>query len=71
MMKDSGLRLRVERELREKFVETCRRNDITAAQVLRKFMREYVAEHDADPEVATGGRPSNDRIQTEKKRKQD
>jgi hypothetical protein len=41
--KDAGLRLRIERELREEFVEICRSEGRPAAQVLRDFMREYVA----------------------------
>lgn len=40
--KDAGLRLRVERELREEFVETCRSEGKAAAQVLREYMRDYV-----------------------------
>lgn len=44
-MKDSGLRIRVERELREKFLEICRQQDRPAAQVLREFMRDYVRDH--------------------------
>ena len=46
-MKDAGLRIRVQRELREKFLEVCRAQDKPAAQVLREFMREYVIEHEA------------------------
>lgn len=42
MAKDSGLRIRVERELREKFLALCRVQDRPAAQVLREFMREYI-----------------------------
>jgi hypothetical protein len=42
-VKDVGLRLRVERDLREEFVETCRSEGKAAAQVLREYMREYVA----------------------------
>lgn len=45
MTKDSGFRIRVQRELREKFIEICRAQDRPAAQVLREFMREFVAEH--------------------------
>nr|WP_281719702.1 hypothetical protein [Nitrosomonas nitrosa] len=45
MTKDSGLRIRVERELREKFLALCREQDRPAAQVLREFMREYVAKY--------------------------
>lgn len=41
--KDAGLRLRVERELREEFIETCRLEGKAAAQVLREYMRDYVA----------------------------
>lgn len=41
-MKDVGLRIRVQRELRDKFIEACRNRDVPAAQVLREFMREYV-----------------------------
>jgi len=42
-MKDVGLRIRVQRQ----FLEVCRAQDKPAAQVLREFMREYVALHDA------------------------
>lgn len=44
-MKDVGLRIRVQRELREQFLEVCRTQDKPAAQVLREFMRGYVAQH--------------------------
>lgn len=44
-VKDTGVRIRVEKGLRDEFLETCRRQDKPAAQVLREFMREYVAEH--------------------------
>lgn len=43
-MKDSGIRIRVEEELRVAFLEACRREDQTAAQVIRGFMRTYVEE---------------------------
>ncbi len=46
-MKDVGLRIRVQRGLREQFLEVCRAQDKPAAQILREFMREYVAEHKA------------------------
>jgi predicted DNA-binding protein len=51
MSKDSGLRIRVERELREKFLELCRAQDRPAAQVLREFMRTYVAEHEPSNDI--------------------
>jgi hypothetical protein len=44
-VKDAGVRIRVEKELRDEFLDTCRRQDTPAAQVLRQFMREFVAEH--------------------------
>ncbi len=45
LMKDSGLRIRVEREFREKFLEICRQQDRPAAQVIREFMRTYIEAH--------------------------
>jgi hypothetical protein len=45
-MKDSGLRIRIERELREKFLATCREQDRPAAQVIREFMRAYVNQNE-------------------------
>jgi hypothetical protein len=41
--KDAGLRLRVEKELRQEFVDACRGTGKPAAQVLREFMRDFVA----------------------------
>jgi hypothetical protein len=43
-------RLEVQRDLREQFLKVCRAQDKPAAQVLREFMREYVAEHGATPQ---------------------
>jgi len=54
-VKDAGVRIRVERELHDRFLEICRRQDKPAAQVLRQFMREYVAEHGDGDEPATRG----------------
>ena len=45
-MKDSGLRIRVEKELREKFLDICREQDKPAAQVIREFMRQYIEERE-------------------------
>ena len=36
------MRIRVEAELRKQFIDVCRSHDLTAAQVLRAFMRHYV-----------------------------
>jgi hypothetical protein len=45
--KDAGLRLRVEREIRQEFVEVCRAEGKTAAQVLREYMRDYITRNRA------------------------
>lgn len=41
-VKESGLRIRVDSQLREDFLRTCKKDDLTAAQVLRAFMRMYI-----------------------------
>ena len=41
--KDVGFRIRVDRALRERFVRACQDEDKPAAQVIREFMRKYVA----------------------------
>jgi len=46
--KDSGLRIRVQRDLRDQFLEACRVQDRPAAQVLREFMRKYIAKHQSE-----------------------
>ncbi|MBB2486826.1 hypothetical protein H5407_16485 [Mitsuaria sp. WAJ17] len=46
-MNDVGLRIRVDDQLRHDFLDACKAQDTTAAQVLRKFMRAYVDEHGA------------------------
>lgn len=51
--KDAGLRLRVERTLREEFVDACRADGLPAAQVLRDFMRQYVREKTAQRDLFT------------------
>ena len=48
--KDVGLRIRVERNLRDLFLDTCRSQDKPAAQVLREFMRNYVANNGSGSE---------------------
>lgn len=47
-MKDSGLRIRVEKDLRERFLALCKKQDRPAAQIIREFMRGYLAEHEAN-----------------------
>lgn len=41
-MKDAGMRIRVEQDLREEFITACQTQHTPAAQVLRQFMRGYV-----------------------------
>lgn len=63
-MKDAGLRIRVQRELRAQFLDVCRAHDKPAAQVLREFMRDYVARHtgrfDKSQERASAMRPKSE-----------
>lgn len=44
-MTETGLRIRVDDTLRRDFIETCKLNDTTAAQVLRACMRTYLEQH--------------------------
>lgn len=48
-MKDVGLRIRVQRDLRDAFLAACRKEDKPAAQVLREFMRSYIEESGGIP----------------------
>ena len=57
--KDAGLRIRIDRELREAFAEACRIQDIPAAQVLREFMREHVSANQALTPEHNGHRQPN------------
>ena len=50
--KNAGLRIRVERDLRDEFLEVCRAQDRPAAQVIREFMRRYIAEQRADEQAS-------------------
>ncbi len=57
-VKDSGLRIRVDRDLRQRFQEICRAQDRPAAQVLREFMRRYIAEHEEANEAVRRSEPT-------------
>ena len=46
--KDAGMRIRVERELRDAFVAACQSQGLVAAEVLRDFMRGFAAKHPAE-----------------------
>jgi hypothetical protein len=45
MHDSSGLRIRVDLKLRQEFIDACRGQDRLAAQVIRDFMRAFVADH--------------------------
>ena len=56
--KDVAFKIRIDEKLRRAFVEACQAEDRPAAQVVREFMRNYVAEREgarATPE--SGPRP--------------
>ena len=58
-MKDVGLRIRVQRELREQFLSVCREQDKPAAQILREFMRQYVEQNSEDNEGNANAKPDS------------
>lgn len=62
--KDSGLRVRVEKALRNEFLEACQAQDRPAAQVIREFMREYVVRTAEKSKNADQARPSNGPVRT-------
>ncbi len=66
IMKDAGLRIRIQRDLRDQFLEVCRAQDKPAAQVLREFMRDYIDRHAAratpDNASAEEGKPEARRL---------
>lgn len=43
--KESALRIRLERGLRDDFVGLCKSQDVNASEVLREYMRSYLARH--------------------------
>ena len=59
-MKDVGLRIRIDRELRSAFQKACQAEDKPAAQVLREFMREYVQKRARLAPKSNVGRSKND-----------
>ncbi|WP_405243738.1 plasmid-related protein [Lentisalinibacter salinarum] len=65
-MKECGLRIRVDQRLRSAFVDACRAKDLTASQVIRHFMRQYVEDAAAEKqrdifETLTSSSPGSDR----------
>ena len=58
-MKDTGLRIRVDDELRSAFIHACKNDDLTAAQVIRSFMRAFVArQHSGETQPDLFKKPS-------------
>ncbi len=54
-LKDSGMRIRVEKELRDAFLKACRAHDRPAADVLRDFMRTYTEkQHSGQADLFVG-----------------
>lgn len=60
-MKDVGIRLRVEKELREEFSGACKMQGKRAAEVLRNFMRDYVLRESAGMQGSLFSKPSMSR----------
>lgn len=46
--KDAGMRIRVERDLRDAFVQACQSQGLVAAEVLRNYMRSFAAKHSSE-----------------------
>lgn len=49
--KDAGMRIRIERELRDAFIDACQGQGLVAAEVLRDFMRTFATKHSAEQAV--------------------
>lgn len=58
-MKDAGFRVRLDQELRARFVRACKKKDVPGAQVVREFMRSYVEKVESESnstQVSVGNR---------------
>ena len=44
IMKSAGLRIRIEPDLRDAFIQACKERDQSAAQVVRTFIKVFLAE---------------------------
>jgi len=51
MRKTAALRIRIEPELHKQFLATCKALDVSASQVLREFMKQYVTTHERTPQL--------------------
>lgn len=54
--KDSGMRIRIERDERDAFVQSCQSQGLVAAEVLRDFMRAFAAKHSSQQAMLFGQR---------------
>lgn len=45
MTKSAALRIRIEPSLHQQFIDTCKAQDVKASQVLRDYMRHFVAQN--------------------------
>ncbi len=51
MAKTAALRIRIEPELHQQFLATCKKQDVPASQVLREFMKQYVSVNEQTPQL--------------------
>ena len=68
-MKDAGIRIRVEKELREAFVAVCQAADRRASDVLREFMQTHVERYQqGQGDLFAAGQEQQQRNQQESSR---
>ena len=67
--KDVAFKIRIDEGLRRAFVEACREQDRPAAQVVREFMRGYVAERQRMESDLSDARTNAAKPMTEPRRK--
>lgn len=60
-MKDAGLRIRVERELRDAFRGACAAENRDASEVLREFMRSFSEQRHAGKQASLFALPGRER----------
>lgn len=68
--KDVAFKLRIDEELRRNFVQTCQAEDRPAAQVVRQFMRAYVAARQSTPQAARSPQPGTTTEETKQEQGQ-
>ena len=68
--KDVAFKLRIDEELRRNFVQTCQAEDRPAAQVVRQFMRAYVAARQSTPRAVRPPQPGTTTQETKQEQGQ-